>query len=146
MPKLYPSTRYIYWPAPFNVTESVDLFGSFDGISRIALRFPATEGVKVTVSVHVSLVARVGQDAGAKVKSSGLSPVFVIAPNMRSVTPLFVIVSVLLVVLKRGTFPKLKLLGFLAILGGFALALSRTMVRVFLGSLDVIWSWAWRVS
>lgn len=95
----------------------------------------------MTVSVHVPSVTRVEPEQVSAVsveKSPGWSPEVVIKPIVRSVIPLFVIVSILLAGPKRGTFPKLKLLGFLEILGGFALALRRTMVKGFLGSLDDI--------
>ena len=123
--------------------ERIDLFGfgSFDGTCRIAIRFPESEGVKVTVTVHVPSVASVApeQSSAAKgEKSPGWSPAMAITPITRSVTPLFVIVSVLSAELKSGTFPKLKLDGFLVILGGFALALRFTVNIGLLGSLEEI--------
>ena len=95
----------------------------------------------MTVSVHVPSVTRVEPEHVSAVsveKSPGWSPEVVIRPITRSVIPLFVIVSVLSKGTPTATLPKLKLLGFLEIFGGFALALRRTMVKGFLGSLDDI--------
>ncbi len=91
--------------------------------------------------MHVPSVARVEPEqvsAAKGEKSPGWSPAMVIAPITRSVTPLFVIVSALSAELKSGTFPKLKLDGFLAIFGGLALALRRTIVVEFFWSFDKI--------
>lgn len=141
----------IYTPDPFTVTESGDLlgFGSFDGICRIALRFPAVEGVKVTVTVHVPSVTRVEPEqvsAARGEKSAGWSPAMVIAPITRSVIPLFVSVTVLLTGVPTATFPKLTIDGFLVIFGGFTLALRRTTGVGFFGSFDTILSLAVFVS
>ena len=95
----------------------------------------------MTVSVHVPSVTRVEPEQVSAVsveKSPGWSPEVVITPTARSVIPLFVIVSVLSIGTPTVTFPKLRLPGFLVIFGGFALALRRTMVIGFLGSLDDI--------